>query len=120
MISNIIKFVNLISHIIAHIHLKPNSKLALHNEDDGDKTHSAEHNPEQQLGGGGTADTIADVDISLGACFCENKWVEYLGVWVELCQSGQVCDPGGVVAELDIVLGWIFVCRSRQGRGADL
>ena len=46
--------------------------------------------------------------------------MEYLGVWVELCQSGQVCDPGGVVIELDIMLGWIFICRSKRGRGADL
>ena len=39
---------------------------------------------------------------------------------MELCQSGQVCDPGGVVAELDIMLGWFFVNGSRRGRGADL
>ena len=100
--------------MITHIHLKSNSKLALHDEDDGDKPNSAEHHPQQQLDGGEAADPVADVDISLGACFCEDERVQHLGVGVELGQGGQVGDPGGVVAQLDIVLGWGWGCWSRR------
>ena len=42
----------MISHIITHIHLKGNSKVALHYKDDADNPHHAEHNPKQQLCGG--------------------------------------------------------------------
>ena len=100
------------SNIITHVHLKANPKLALHDKDDGDEAHSAEHHPQQQLGRGEAADTVADIDVSLSARLCE----EHLGVGVELGEGGEVGDPGGVVGQLDIVLGWLDSCGCLSGR----
>ena len=91
--------------MITHIHLKPNSKFALHDKDDANKPNRTEHNPEQQLGSGHTADPIANVDICLGPGFCENERVENLCVWVQLCECWEVCNSGGVVGELYVVCG---------------
>ena len=52
--------------MITHIHLKSNLELALHDEYEADNSHSAEHHAQHQLGRGSVADSIADVEISLG------------------------------------------------------
>ena len=64
--------------------MKSNLELALHDKYEADNSHSAEHHAQHQLGRGSVADSIADMEISLGTRLREDKRVENLAggpVW---------------------------------------
>ena len=65
--------------------MESNLKFALHDKYEADNSHSAEHHAQHQLGRGSGADSVADVEISLGTRFCENKRVENLAWGAVVC-----------------------------------
>ena len=91
--------------VIAHVHLEANLKFTLHHKDyhyksEGRKSHSKEKSGHSHI-----ADSVADVGFRLCSSFSEQERMKHLSLGMEFCERGKVCDPWGVVGQLNVVFG---------------